>query len=142
MLKVYSTAEMCLTKTYQECDPLTIFYHLHFPCVFRVSRRFHDEWVGCKECFFKCIYIYIYIYMYIYIGTFLLIFMKKSCFYFFHFFFWWSINFPQQNINQSKTGSGDKNLSLELLSENVFLGILIVCSLKVLCIWGWSSENT
>ena len=33
---------------------------------------------------------------------------KNLCFYHFHFFFWWSIKFPQQNINQSETGTGDE----------------------------------
>ena len=35
-------------------------------------------------------------------------------FYHFHFLFWWSIEFPQQNINQSETRIGGKNLSVEL----------------------------
>ena len=39
---------------------------------------------------------------------------KNLCFYHFHFFFWWSIKFPQQNINQSETGTDDKKLSVEL----------------------------
>ena len=30
------------------------------------------------------------------------------------FFLWWSIKMPQQNINQSKKGIGDKKLLVEL----------------------------
>ena len=32
--------------------------------------------------------------------------------------FWWSIEFPQQNINQSETGIGDKKLSEELYEKD------------------------
>ena len=43
-----------------------------------------------------------------------LFFIKKSVFVFFIYFFGWSIKFPQQNINQSEIGTGDKKLSEEL----------------------------
>ena len=42
---------------------------------------------------------------------------KKIMFCYFHFFFLWSIKFPQQNINQSEIGIGDKKLLVELLAE-------------------------
>ena len=48
--------------------------------------------------------LYIYIYF---------IFLANLCYYHFHFFFWWSIEFPQQNINQSETEIGNKKLSVE-----------------------------
>ena len=35
---------------------------------------------------------------------------KNLCFYHFHFVFWWSIKFPQQNINQSETGTDNKQI--------------------------------
>ena len=35
-------------------------------------------------------------------------FQLKLCFSHFHFFFFESVKFPQQNINQSETGIGDK----------------------------------
>ena len=38
---------------------------------------------------------------------------KNLYFYHFHLFVWWSIECPQQNINQLKTGIGDKKLSVE-----------------------------
>ena len=70
-----------------------------------------------------------YIYRYFFVD-----FHEKVVFLFFSFLFLMKYQLSATEYNQSKTGSGDKNLSLELLSENVFLGILIVCSLKVLCI--------
>ena len=55
--------------------------------------------------------------MYVYIlGIFCWFSLKKLFFYHFHFFSWWSIKFLQQSFNQSETGIGDKNLSVELLS--------------------------
>ena len=40
-------------------------------------------------------------------------------FYHFGFIFWWSIKFPQQNINQSETGIGDKELPVELYDHSL-----------------------
>ena len=65
--------------------------------------------VHSKECYF---YIYIH-----FLGIFLLSFIRKfvfSLFSFLFFFFWWSLEFPQQNINQSETRIGDKKLPVEL----------------------------
>ena len=45
---------------------------------------------------------------------------KKKCFsYHFDILFWISIKFSQQNINQSETQVGDKNLSVELYVNKV-----------------------
>ena len=45
---------------------------------------------------------------------FLSLFIKKIVFLFFSFLFWQSIEFPQQNIEQSKTWIGDLILSAQL----------------------------
>ena len=58
--------------------------------------------------------------MYLYISDiFLLIFIKKIIFIIFISFFSWSIKFPQQIINLSDTGIGDKNLSVELFFKKL-----------------------
>ena len=52
--------------------------------------------------------ILLYVYMYSF-GIFLLFFIEKSlCLWSFSLFFWWSVKFPQQNVNQSETGSNAK----------------------------------
>ena len=57
--------------------------------------------------------------LYVYVHFFVLAFSccfssKKLCFLSFSLFFWWSVRFLSQNINQSKTGIGNKKLSVEL----------------------------
>ena len=42
------------------------------------------------------------------------IFHQNICVFIKSFLFWWSVEFPQQNINQSETGIRDKKLSVEL----------------------------
>ena len=59
---------------------------------------------------------YYFKYMYSYYTPFCWFSSRNLCFHHFYFFFWWSIKFPEQNINQSDTGIGDENLSVELLS--------------------------
>ena len=44
----------------------------------------------------------------------LLLFIKKIVFLSFSFIFLISIEFPEQNINKSETGMGDKELSVEV----------------------------
>ena len=44
----------------------------------------------------------------------LLFFIKKIVFLSFSFIFLISIEFPEQNINKSETGMGDKELSVEV----------------------------
>ena len=44
----------------------------------------------------------------------LLFFIKKCVFLSFSFIFLISIEFPEQNINKSETGLGDKELSVEV----------------------------
>ena len=46
-------------------------------------------------------------------------FHQKNCFYYFGILLRISIKFPQRNINQSKTGIGDKKLSVELYVNKV-----------------------
>ena len=62
--------------------------------------------VQSKECYFMFTYILL---------AYVFVFHQKICvFVFFIYFFGWSIKFPQQNINQSEIGTGDKKLSEEL----------------------------
>ena len=43
-------------------------------------------------------------------------FHHKICFFHFLFFFFrWSIKFPQQKVNQSEIGKGDKKVSMEIV---------------------------
>ena len=92
-----------------ECVPLTISYHLYFPCLSNVWRMLHHRlagWVQNKGCHFM------------FTCAFLVFFSCFSslnlCFYHFHFFFWLSIKFPQQSFNQSKLKIGAKEMSVEL----------------------------
>ena len=62
--------------------------------------------VHVEECYIM--------FTYTFLAFFICFSSKQLRFYHFHFFFWYSIKFPQQNINQSETGIGDKKLSLEL----------------------------
>ena len=84
---------------YAECVPLTTSYHLYFLSKVRsyIKRQWRDFTVKNIQILF-------------------LFFNKKNCvFIIFIFFFWWSIEYPQQNINQSQTGTGDKKFfSVEL----------------------------
>ena len=48
------------------------------------------------------------LYIYIHLST------SSENFIFIILFFWWSIEFPQQNIDQSETAIGDKKLSVGL----------------------------
>ena len=57
-------------------------------------------------------------------GILLLFFIIKIGFYDFRSFLWWSIKFPQQNINQSKTGIDGPKLSVELYFDDPS-GVLI-----------------
>ena len=62
--------------------------------------------VHSKECYFTFTQAFlIYFVLFSWINLY---------FYHFYFVFWWSIEFPQKNIDQSKTGIGDKKLSVEL----------------------------
>ena len=94
-----------------ECVPQAISYRLHFLCISKVSSIYslQQRRVYSKECCFMFTYTFL---------TFLLsFFIKKNfkkCFYHFHFFFWWTLEFLQQNINQSKARIGDTKLSVKL----------------------------
>ena len=95
-----------------ECVPLTISPHLYFLRISKISSMLHHGSVGqahSKECYFNftCNFLTLFCYFS----------SKNLCFYRFHFLFWWSIKFPQQNINQSVTETGDKKLSLELYAR-------------------------
>ena len=64
-------------------------------------------------------------------------FIKKLCFYHFHFL----IEFPQQIINRSETGIGDKKLSVELYVYNIYSHKTFKITLrKTKLIFGCTSE--
>ena len=71
-----------------------------------VTSRVSVGVVQSKNCYF----------MYTY--TFLAFFYCFSSLFFSFFFSFRSIKFPQQNLNQSETGIGDKNLSVKLHDRN------------------------
>ena len=85
--------------------PLKVSVMLHYGSV----RRVHS-----KQCYF------------IFSWHFFVVFNQKICFYHFHFFSWWSVEFPQQNINQTETGIGDKNLSPDLYVRDTYKDIVEV----------------
>ena len=70
------------------------------------------RWVHSKECYFLSTYNFL---AYNFIST---KFLQK---FFQQIFFWWSIEFPQQNISQSETRTGDKKLSVELYIVTLFV---------------------
>ena len=92
-----------------ECVPLTITFHLYFLRIPKVSGMLHHgslEWVHSKERYFI---------LHTRFWHFLIVFHQKIwVFIIFILFSWWSIEFLQQNINQSETGIGDKKQSVEL----------------------------
>ena len=54
---------------------------------------------------------------------FFVFYQKMFVFIYFISFFWWSIAFPQQNINQSETGIGDKILSVQLYVTGIITNL-------------------
>ena len=86
-------------------------------CIFSISLKFGACYITGQWGEFRvmntilCLHI---LFWYVFFLFFVLFFIKKICFYHFHFSFWWSTKFPQQNINQSETGIGEKKLSVEL----------------------------
>ena len=88
---------------------MTISYHLYFLRILKACSMIHHGAARQdqgEECYFMFIYNF---------SHFLVVFHQKFVFlYYFCFFFWWSIKSPQQNINRSETGTGDKKLSVEL----------------------------
>ena len=86
-----------------------ISYHLYFlgiPKVWSILQQGSVGRVHSKECYF--------IFTYTFLAFCCCFSLKNVCFFHFHFLFWWSIEFLQQNINQSETWIGDKKLSVEL----------------------------
>ena len=80
--------------------PLTISYHLYFLRISKVWGMLHHgsmRRVQSKKSYFMFTYNFLVVFC---------CFSSKS--FYFCFFFWWNIKFPQQNINQSETGIGDK----------------------------------
>ena len=67
---------------------------------------YHESWgefrvKNAALCMFK----------YTFLASFI-VFHPKITVFITSIFFWWSIKFPQQKINQSETGIGDKKLSI------------------------------
>ena len=86
--------------------PQTISPH-YFVRIFKVSSMLYHGPVGrvhSKKYYF----------IFTYSSLAFFVFRQKICFYHFRLFFWWSVEFPQQNINQSETKIGDEKLSVEL----------------------------
>ena len=86
---------------------MTICYHPHFLCIFKIRRILNQGSGGerggrlqSKECFFS-IFFFLFI---------ISLFFKL--FYNFHFFFF--DKFSQQNNTKSETGIGDKKLRVEM----------------------------
>ena len=94
-----------------ECVPLTISYHLDFLRILKVWSicSVTGQWGDFRvKNATLCLHILFLDWLF---------FIKQN----FFFFFWWFIKFPQHNIYHSKTGVGDKKLSVELYVNNCLL---------------------
>ena len=90
-----------------------------FVYVFSLSPRLGASYITGPWGEFRVISTALYLLILLLLLLFLLLFFtKRMRFYQFYFFFRWSIKFLKQNINQSKTGIGDKKLSVELYGRH------------------------